>query len=633
MAMMGGPMMGGPMMGGPMVGGPMMGGPMGRAMGRPGEGGSAFDAAVVSRLWRYLEPHKLRIAWAMVLVVITAMAQVLGPFLLGVAIDQFITVRRDLLGLNFVASGFVLTLVVSWASQAHLGYTMALVAQEVLSQLRDELFAKVNDLSMSYHDQHESGVTMSRIVNDVAVFQQLLTNGVVHILTDLLLLVGIIITMIVMSPKLALLTFSVLPIMVVATREFTQRAHGAFLRQRETIGEVAAGFQENVSGIRVVQAFSREQVNEERFEQVNRRNLQTSLFAVALASTFPPLVEFMGMLATAIVLWFGSNAVLAGETTVGVMVVFLTYVTRFFQPIRELSQVFTIFQQAMAAGEKIFGVLDHPVEVDDPPTAAIMPPLQGRVQLDHVFFNYREDVPVLKDVNLEVSPGQTVALVGPTGAGKTTIASLVARFYDVSAGRVLIDGIDVRDVTMASLRRQMGLVPQDPFLFSGTVADNIRYGRPGATDDEVMEAARLAGAHDFISRQPEGYAAFVFERGQNYSQGQRQLIALARAILADPRILVLDEATASVDTRTEALIQRALAHLLAGRTSFVIAHRLSTIRNADLIVVVDHGEIVERGTHRELLAADGRYRELYLSQYEWDTEAEVSGLTPLAAEA
>jgi len=314
---------------------------------------------------------------------------------------------------------------------------------------------------------------------------------------------------------------------------------------------------------------------------------------------------------------------------VGVIVAFLTYVTRFFQPIRELSQVYTIFQQAMAAGEKIFGVLDQPVDVEDPPNGAIMAPIVGRVQFDHVSFNYRSDIPVLKDICLDVLPGQTIALVGPTGAGKTTIASLVARFYDVSGGRVLIDGIDVRDVTMGSLRQQMGLVPQDPFLFTGTVADNVRYGRPDAADEEVVEAARLAGAHDFISRQPRAYETVGFERGQNYSQGQRQLIALARAILADPKILILDEATASVDTRTEALIQRALGHLLAGRTSFVIAHRLSTIRNADLILVVDHGEIVERGTHRELLAIEGRYRELYLKQYEWNADETAPSLASI----
>jgi ABC-type multidrug transport system fused ATPase/permease subunit len=323
----------------------------------------------------------------------------------------------------------------------------------------------------------------------------------------------------------------------------------------------------------------------------------------------------MSMSATAIVLWFGTMAVLSGEITVGVVVAFLTYVTRFFQPIRELSMVYSLFQQAMAAGEKIFDLMDYPIEVGDRPDSVEMPPIEGRVRFDHVFFSYSNDVPVLKDVNFEAHPGQTIALVGPTGAGKTSIASLLARFYDIKSGAITIDGVDIRDVTMASLRRQMGLVPQDPFLFSGTIADNIRFGKLDATDEEVQRAAELANAHEFISRLPEGYQTEVLERGQNYSQGQRQLIAFARAILANPRILILDEATASVDTRTEVLIQTALAHLLEGRTSFVIAHRLSTIRNADLVLVIDHGEIIQRGTHRELLTQEGMYRELYLTQY------------------
>jgi len=456
---------------------------------------------------------------------------------------------------------------------------------------------------------------MSRIVNDVAVFQELLTQGVINVVADILKLVGIIAIMIYMSPKLAGYTMIVLPIMVVATILFTQRARKAFVRTRETIGQVAAGFQENVSGVRVVQAFAREEVSKNRFDEINQGNRRANLFAMALSSAYPPVVEFMGMAATAIVLWFGTQGVLSGEITVGVVVAFLTYVTRFFQPIRELSMVYTLFQQAMGAGEKIFELLDRPVEVADHPNAQAMPPIEGRVEFDHVHFSYRNNVPVLNDVSFVAEPGRTIALVGPTGAGKTSIATLLARFYDVRVGEITVDGIDIRDVTMASLRSQMGLVPQDPFLFSGTIADNIRFGRLAASDDEVISAAQLTNAHEFIVRLPKGYDTEVFERGQNYSQGQRQLIAFARAVLANPRILILDEATASVDTRTEVLIQEALVRLLQGRTSFVIAHRLSTIRNADLIMVIDHGEIVERGTHRELLVQEGMYRELYLTQY------------------
>jgi ATP-binding cassette, subfamily B, multidrug efflux pump len=577
--------------------------------------GRIWDAAVVSRVWGYLKPHRWRVLLAFLLVTVTSAAQLLGPYLLKVAIDDYIVARKDLFGLTMVSLAFGGTLLVQWFSEANQSFIMALATQDVLQKIRSDLFKKINFLSLSYHDRHESGVTMSRIVNDVSVFQEVLTQGVINVVADVLKLVGIVGIMLAMSPKLALYTMAVLPIMVIATIVFTQRARRAFLRTRETIGQVAAGFQENVSGVRVVQAFSREDVSRERFDVINRDNRQANLLAVALASAYPPIVELMSMSATAIVLWFGTMAVLSGEITVGVVVAFLTYVTRFFQPIRELSMVYSLFQQAMAAGEKIFDLMDYPIEVGDRPDSVEMPPIEGRVRFDHVFFSYSNDVPVLKDVNFEAHPGQTIALVGPTGAGKTSIASLLARFYDIKSGAITIDGVDIRDVTMASLRRQMGLVPQDPFLFSGTIADNIRFGKLDATDEEVQRAAELANAHEFISRLPEGYQTEVLERGQNYSQGQRQLIAFARAILANPRILILDEATASVDTRTEVLIQTALAHLLEGRTSFVIAHRLSTIRNADLVLVIDHGEIIQRGTHRELLTQEGMYRELYLTQY------------------
>jgi ABC-type multidrug transport system fused ATPase/permease subunit len=608
----------------PGIGGPGMAGMRGGR--RAVVNGKVFDAAVVKRIWGYLRPHRLLLTAAFALVWVTAGAQLAGPYLLKIAIDDHLTTQRDLLGLSFVASLYALTLVIAWASQAYQGYIMAMVAQSALNKMRSQLFEKVNRLSLSYHDQHESGVTLSRIVNDVAVFQELLTQGVVHIVADCLLLVGIVVIMISMSPKLALYTLGVMPVMVLVTFFYTRRARRAFLATRETIGEVAASFQETVAGVRVVQAFAREDASHQRFDQLNRGNLRANLRAMALSSMFPPVVELMSTGATAIVLWFGAVAVLSGEITVGIVVAFLTYVTRFFQPIRELSQVYTQLQQAMAAGEKIFDLLDHPIEVADHPNAGTMPRISGRVVFDHVYFNYLPDVPVLKDVSFTAEPGQTIALVGPTGAGKTSIASLLARFYDIASGSITIDGVDVREVTMASLRSQMGAVPQDPFLFSGTIAENIRYARPDASDDEVVAAARLANADEFIERLPDGYQTQVFERGQNYSQGQRQLIAFARAVLADPRILILDEATASVDTRTEALIQAALARLLQGRTSFVIAHRLSTIRNADLILVVDHGEIVERGTHDELLRRDGLYRELYSIQFK--KQNQVDGLAP-----
>jgi len=577
--------------------------------------GRAFNPGVVRRLVDYLRPHRLSVIWALILVIVTAGMHLIGPYLLKVAIDDYLVAQQDVAGLSMVCIGFLLTLLIAWGSQAGESYTMAAVTQRVLKRIRDELFQKINRLPLGYHDRHKSGVTMSRIVNDVTVLQELMTHGFIDLVADSLVIVGIVGIMLTMSPKLALYTFAVLPLMVVVTAVFAHRVRGAYLRTRETIAQLAASFQESISGVRVVQAFAREQVSQDRFDELNLGNLQANLWAVTLASAFPPVVEIMAMLATAIVLWFGAASVLAGEITVGVVVAFLTYVTRFFQPIRELSMVYTLFQQSMAAGEKIFELMDTPVEVDDRPDARQMPKIEGKVEFDHVHFSYRSGIPVLKDICFVAQPGQTIALVGPTGAGKTSMASLISRFYDVYDGRILIDDTDVREVTQSSLRSQIGVVPQDPFLFTGTIADNIRFGRLDATDEEVKEAAKQANAHDFISLLPDGYATQVFERGQNLSQGQRQLIALARVVLANPRILVLDEATASIDTRTEALIQAALKRLLSGRTSFVIAHRLSTIRNADWLFVIDRGQVVQQGTHKELVGQEGLYRELYLMQF------------------
>jgi ABC-type multidrug transport system fused ATPase/permease subunit len=514
-------------------------------------------------------------------------------------------------------------LLIAWGSQAGESYTMASVTQRVLKRIRDQLFQKINRLPLGYHDRHKSGVTMSRIVNDVTVLQELMTHGFVDLVADSLVIVGIVAIMLTMSPKLALYTFALLPVMVIVTLVFARRVRGAYLHARETIAQVAASFQESISGVRVVQAFAREQVSQDRFDEVNLGNLQANLWAVTLSSAFPPVVEIIAMLATATVLWFGAASVLAGEITLGVVVAFLTYVSRFFQPIRELSMVYTLFQQSMAAGEKIFELMDTPVEVDDRPDARPMTQIEGKVEFDHVNFSYRTGIPVLKDICFTVQPGQSIALVGPTGAGKTSMSSLISRFYDVVEGRILIDGTDIREVTQSSLRSQIGVVPQDPFLFTGTIAGNIRFGRLDATDDEVMEAAKQANAHDFISLLPQGYATQVFERGQNFSQGQRQLMALARVVLANPRILVLDEATASIDTRTETLIQAALKRLLSGRTSFVIAHRLSTLRNADMLFVIDRGQIVQQGTHNELVALKGLYRELYLMQFRHGSQQQI----------
>ncbi|MCB8965449.1 MAG: ABC transporter ATP-binding protein [Ardenticatenaceae bacterium] len=566
------------------------------------------------RLLAYLRPHWQRMSLAFICMLATSGLTLLTPYLIKVAIDQHIT-QGDIAGLNQVALltalAFAGIYVTSWGQR----YLLSWVGQRVLATLRAQLFRHLQALPLGYHDTHIVGVTISRVINDVAVINELLSQGLIQLVGDLLVLLGIIIVMISMSPKLALYSFAVLPLMVLATLLFARRAQVAFRDTRAKIATVVGDLAENISGMRVIQAFAQEGASRERFEEANRANRDANVEAMSLSFVFLPAVDFLGMLATAVVLWFGGRAVIQEGLTLGVVVAFLAYVTRFFQPIQELSQIYTTLQAAMAGGEQVLRLLDTTPEVADAPDAQEMPPIVGKVELQHVSFSYRGDTRVLHDIDLTIAPGQTVALVGPTGAGKSSIANLVARFYEVTEGAVLIDGLDVRSVTQQSLRRQMGLVPQDPFLFSGTVADNVRFGRPETAVADVIAAAKLANAHEFITALPDGYETEILEGGVNLSIGQRQLVCIARAVLADPRILILDEATASVDTVTETLIQEALDRLLAGRTSVVIAHRLSTIRNADLICVVENGRIIEQGTHEQLVAQGGVYHSLYERQF------------------
>ncbi len=578
------------------------------------EGSLAFDRHVVLRLLAYLRPYRRRMAAAFGLTLATTALSLVSPYLTKVAIDGYIT-QGDAGGLARVAALMIAALVALFLASAGQQYLLSWVGQRVLAALRSQLFRHLQGLPLGYHDTHIVGVTISRVINDVGVINELLSQGLVTLIGDSLLLAGIIAVMLSMSPRLALLAFSVLPLMLLATFLFARRAKVAFRQTRARIAAVVGDLAEDLSGMRVIQAFAQEEASHERFDEVNRANRDVTISAMSLSFIFLPTVEFLGMLATAVVLWFGGLAVARDELTLGIVVAFLSYVTRFFTPIQELSQLYTTLQAAMAGGERVLDLLDTEPEVQDRPDAADMPPIAGRVELRNVSFSYRGDTRVLHDINLAIEPGQTAALVGPTGAGKTSIANLIARLYDVTDGAVLIDGMDVRDVTQHSLRQQTGLVPQDPFLFTGTIADNIRFGRPDADDQVVEEAARLANAHDFISALPDGYQTQILEGSANLSVGQRQLICIARAVLADPRLLILDEATSSVDTVTEVLIQEALQRLLAERTAVVIAHRLSTVRNADMICVVQAGRIVERGTHQDLLASGGLYRELYERQF------------------
>jgi ABC-type multidrug transport system fused ATPase/permease subunit len=579
-----------------------------------GEADYAFDRRIIARLLTYLYPYKGRMVTAFLLMVAESGLTLYVPYLLKVAIDQYI-IAGDASGLNRVALMTAGAFVGTYAAASGRRYLLSWVGQRLLAALRDDLFRHLQELPLGYHDTHIIGVTISRVINDVAVINELLSQGLITLLGDILVLVGIVVVMLSMSPRLALLTFSVLPLMLLAVALFTRRAKVAFRDTRARIAAVVGDLAENLAGMRVIQAFAQEDTSYERFEEVNRANRDAYVDAMTLSFIFLPTVEFLGTVATGVVLWFGGRFVIDETLTIGVVVAFLAYVTRFFQPLQELSRLYTTLQAATAGGERVLNLLDTRSEIQDQPDADEMPPIVGRVELEDVSFTYWGEARVLHNVDLVIEPGQTVALVGPTGAGKTTIANLVARLYDVTEGTIRIDGYDVRCVTQHSLRRQMGLVPQDPFLFSGTIADNIRFGRPDASQAAVEEAARLANAHVFIEALPNGYGTEILEGGVNVSIGQRQLICIARAVLADPRILILDEATSSVDTVTEALIQEALQRLLSGRTAIVIAHRLSTVRDADLICVIEGGRIVERGRHEELLRQGGLYHNLYERQF------------------
>jgi ATP-binding cassette subfamily B multidrug efflux pump len=505
-------------------------------------------------------------------------------------------------------------------------FLMTYAGQSVLRQLRVEVFAHIHRLSLGYYSKHEAGDVMSRITNDADTIQQAISFPLISVIQGSLLIVWIAYNMLRDSFALALVALAVTPVMFVATSWFSGQARKAFRQVRSRVGDVNASLQENLSSVREAQAFNREEQNIQTFSESNAASRDASIRAVAFTSALQPTLEALGYVAVALVAGVGGLVLLNGQswfgTTVslGLIVAFIAYTQRFNQPISQISAMWTNLQSAIAGGERIFSFLDRVPDLQDAPRAIDMPHIQGRVVFDGVWAEYEPGQPVLRDVNLVAEPGQMVAIVGPTGAGKTTMANLIPRFYDVTSGSITIDGTDVRDVSASSLRAQIGTVLQDSFLFSDTVMNNIRYGRPSATDAEVIAAARLARADTFVDRLPDGYQTVLGERGSGLSLGQRQLLAIARSALADPRILILDEATSSVDTRTERLIQTALEELLRGRTSFVIAHRLSTIRHADQVIALKDGQIIERGTHDELLAARGFYYDLYMSQFRRDIE-------------
>lgn len=576
-----------------------------------------YDPKVASGLMKFVKPYYGQTIFALILMVIVTAASVSGPYFVKLAIDEGIT-AKDPVALRNITLTFLVVSVIQLGLNYWRVRIMARVGQHVLYDVRTAMFAHLQKLSLSFYNRYSVGRVITRVINDVGTLREFITWAVLAIVRNVLGIVGTLVAMIALNFQLSLLTFIVLPIMVWATIAFRKAARQNYRKVRAAVSWGNSVLAENVNGVRVVQAFSRQQHNYNTFSgYVNRYYLETSLDAVRVASLFTPMIDLLGALATALVVYVGGTAVLGESITAGVLIAFVLYIDRFFEPIRDLSRRFDTLQSTMAGGERILELLHTPIEVRDEERANEMGPITGAVRFDNVSFHYSDDpVLVLDSIQLDVKPGETVALVGETGAGKTTIVKLLARFHDPTSGGVLIDGVDLRTVTQGSLRAQMGMVLQDPFLFNGTVKENILFGRLDAKDDEVIAAAKAVGAHDFIMNLKNGYDTSVEEGGLTLSVGQRQLISFARALLANPRILILDEATSSVDTQTEHVIQTALATLLQGRTSFVIAHRLSTITNADKIVVIDGGKITEQGKHSELIALQGRYYELYKTGFQ-----------------
>lgn len=609
----------------------------------------------LGRFWSYFRRYWIGLAIALTFIVAATWTQVTAPDIIGQAVDCYLFPRADsvcwyttveanaaldtkIAGLG----GMVLVLVGLFLLGSVLSglafYAMAWTGQHVLRQMREDLFRQMHRLSLNYYAEHEAGNVMSRITSDTDTIQQVFSFALLSVISGGLLMVWIVIKMLQSNVPYALLSLAVMPVMLVATVYFSSQARIAFRKSRQEMGSVNADLQESIAGVREVQAFNREEESIRQFQQTNAANRDANVRAAAFTSALTPVLEGLGYVAIAVVVVFGGLSVIRNEPLLGTTVIslgtvfaFLQYVQRFNQPIQQIAMLWTNVQSAIAGGERIFGLMDVHPDIVDKPGVVEMPTIQGHVEFVNARAEYKKNQPVLKGVNFEAQPGQTVAIVGPTGAGKTTIINLIPRFYDVTDGVVKIDGIDVRDVTAQSLRKQIGIVLQDSFLFSDTVMNNIRYGRLDASDEEVIEAAKLASADSFIERLPQGYQTVLGERGSGLSQGQRQLISIARAALMSPRILILDEATSSVDTRTERLIQNAFEKLLEGRTSFVIAHRLSTIRNADQVLMVRDGEIIERGTHNELLAKQGAYYDLYMSQFVHEerlTSTSANGAVP-----
>lgn len=565
------------------------------------------------RLFAFAAPYRGRLARFGLVTTLATGLSLAEPVLVKYAIDSGLTKQN--LNVVYLAVGlYVLVNVATWVLSYMQTFGMGWIGQHMILDLRNALFRHLQSLSLQYYSEQKAGWIISRLTNDIENFTNLLNDGVQNLVKNGLTLIGVLVVIFVLDWRLALATVTIIPVMAVGTAVYRVESMKAFRRAREAIAEVAAFLQENVSGMRVVKAFTRERRAAEEFDGCNFAYRRANARSTLLSAIYFPGVEFLGAVGLAIVLLYGGYLVVNGQTSIGTLAAFVGLINMFFQPIQQLSQLYSDLQSTLASLEKVFAVLDTEPDRADAPTAKTLKTIEGEVEFDDVSFAYDED-PILEEVSFRIEPGETLAIVGETGAGKSTIVKLLSRLYDPTSGKIRVDGEDLRNVRGSSLREHMGVVLQDTFLFTGTIEENIRYGRPDATREEIEAAARVVGADEFIRRFPEGYATQVRERGGRLSVGERQLIAFARALLAEPRILILDEATSSVDLATEARIERALEKLLAGRTSVVIAHRLSTVRRADRILVLNGGRIVEQGSHDELVSRPSAYRRLYESQF------------------
>jgi ATP-binding cassette subfamily B protein len=568
----------------------------------------------IARLAGYLLKYKLQLVMVVASIVVASILQLLGPYLIGVTIDQYI-LKGDVAGLTRMSLILLGIYIGSWAMQAIQGWIMVTISQRALRQIRKDLFEHMQTLSLSFFDKRSQGDLMSRLTNDVDAINQALTMNITQIVSSVLGLFGILIAMFSLNLWLALGNLTVVPFMLLVTLVIGRRTMSGFRGLQYSMGRLNGRMEEIISGERVVQAFSRQDVILADFDKDNEAYRQAATKAMSWGFIIMPLVSVMSYIGIAVVSGIGGWLVVTGAITIGLVVTFINYARNFVQPLRQLADLYNSMQTALAGAERVFEIIDTKPEINDKPDAKPLKEINGDVVFDHVDFSYDGKTPILKDVSFHAKPGEIVALVGPTGAGKTTMVNILSRFYDIQGGSIIIDGADIRDVTRESLRRQIGTVLQDNFLFADTVMENIRYGNLEATDEDCAAAAKLANADQFLSRLPDGYKTKLTERGSNLSQGQRQLLAIARAVVADPKILILDEATSNVDTRTEIRIQEALLRLMEGRTSFVIAHRLSTIRNANQVLVINNGQIIEHGTHESLLGQRGFYFHLYNSQF------------------